>query len=402
MGGTVLGERPPRRNDIDWLRIAAVLLLIPYHTARCFNWEEDFYIKNDPPWQPAQRIVDFVGPWHMSLLFLLAGSAIWLAFRHRGPGQYVGERAKRLLIPFFFGLVVIVPPQTWWGYMWHGKGDLSYWAYYPKFWTTVDENIEGFQGGFSTGQLWFILFLFVSSLVGLPIFLWLKHRASGRAVERGLGRLSQVPGLLLLVPALILVLPWLEKDDDMSGQPWIGFFIVVVLGFMLLGDERIGRVIDRDWVWLLGVGLAASVLYIWAEPRAGGWGYELRSAMYVGMKYLYEIGVWGMILGLLGLGRRFLTGGGAVLRYSTEAAYPFYILHQTVVIGVAYIVCGWGWPAWSKFTVIVVVSLGLTLGIYEVAVRRWKPIRFLFGMKPKKRAAPAAPPGAGPAAAPAS
>ena len=70
-GGNVLGERPPRRNDIDWLRIAAVLLLIPYHTARCFNWEEDFYVKNDPPWQPAQRFVDFVGPWHMSFVGLL-------------------------------------------------------------------------------------------------------------------------------------------------------------------------------------------------------------------------------------------------------------------------------------------------------------------------------------------
>ncbi len=63
--------------------------------------------------------------------------------------------------------------------------------------------------------------------------------------------------------------------------------------------------------------------------------------MYVGMKYLYEIGVWGMILGLLGLGHRFMTGGGPVLRYATEAAYPFYILHQTVIIGVAYTVCGW-------------------------------------------------------------
>ena len=400
MGGTVLGERPPRRNDIDWLRIAAVLLLIPYHTARCFNWDEDFYVKNDPSWQPAQRFVEFVNPWQMSLLFLLAGAGTWLAFRHRGPGEYVGERAKRLLIPFVFGLIVIVPPQTWWGYMWHGKGDISYWDYYPKFWTTVDENVEGFQGGFSPGQLWFILFLFVSSLVGLPIFLWLKNRASGKAVQRGLGRLSQVPGLLLLVPALILVLPWLEKDDDMSGQPWIGLFIIVILGFMLLGDERIGRVIDRDWVWLLGVGLTASILYIWAEPRAGGWGYELRNAVYVGMKYLYEIGVWGMILGLLGLGHRFMTGGGPVLRYATEAAYPFYILHQTVIIGVAYTVCGWSWAPWAKFTLVAIASLGLTMGIYEIAVRRWGPVRFLFGMKPARRAATATP--AEPAAPPAS
>ena len=52
----------------------------------------------------------------MSLLFLLAGAASWLAFRYRSGGQYAGERFKRLLVPFIFGVLVIVPPQTWLAY----------------------------------------------------------------------------------------------------------------------------------------------------------------------------------------------------------------------------------------------------------------------------------------------
>jgi fucose 4-O-acetylase-like acetyltransferase len=400
MGGTVLGERPPRRNDIDWLRIAAVLLLIPYHTARVFNWEEDFYVKNDPTSDAAQRFVDFAGSWHMSFLFLLAGAASWLAFRHRGGLQYAGERAKRLLVPFVFGLVVIVPPQTWLAYRWHGKGDISFWDYYPKFWTTADENLEGYQGGFTPGHLWFVFALFAFSLVGLPLFLWLRNRASGRRVLGGFGRLAQVPGLVLLVPAAILVLPWYLMGDDLSGQPPIGFFVVVVLGFMLFGDERIGRAIDRSWIWMLAVGVTADIVYMWAEPRAGDlWD---TAAGYFGMRLLYEIGVWGTMLGLLGLGHRFLTAGGAVLRYATEAAYPFYILHQTVIVAVAYVVCAWDWPVWAKFALIAVASLALSVGMYEVAVRRWGPVRFLFGMKSRKRAAPAAPPEPVPPPAPAS
>jgi peptidoglycan/LPS O-acetylase OafA/YrhL len=93
-----------------------------------------------------------------------------------------------------------------------------------------------------------------------------------------------------------------------------------------------------------------------------------------------------------------MTAGGRVLRYSTEAAYPFYILHQTVLIGVAYVVCQWAWAPWAKFTLIIVASLGLTLGIYEVAVRRWGPVRFLFGMKPRRRATTPAQPAVPPAA----
>jgi peptidoglycan/LPS O-acetylase OafA/YrhL len=210
--------------------------------------------------------------------------------------------------------------------------------------------------------------------------------------------------LLLLMTALVLVLPWLETEEDQSGQPPFGFFLIIILGFMLLADARVGRTIDRDWVWLLGVGLVASVVYIWAEPRAGAWGDDWghEDTVYVAMKTLYEIGVWGMMLGLLGLGHRFLMGGGHVLKYSTEAAYPFYILHQTVIVGVAYVVCGWDWPAAAKFFIVAAVSLGLTLAIYEVVVRRWGPVRFLFGMKPKKRPAPAAPPEPVPPPAPAS
>ena len=375
------GGAQARRYDIDWLRIAAVLLLIPYHTARVFNWEEDWYIKNVPTDVLAQRFIDFVGPWHMSLLFLLAGAASWLAFRYRSGARYAGERFKRLLIPFVFGVLVIVPPQTWLAYNSHHGTDLSYWEYLPKFFTTV-ESLEGFQGGFTVGHLWFILFLFVFSLVSLPLFLWLRNRG-GRRVVRAFGRAAQAPALLILLPVLVLVLPWLENEDDFSGQPPIGLFLVFVLGFLLLADDRVGRVIDRHWWWILGLGVAASVAYIWAEPRAGGWPDTV--AVFAGMKTLYEVGVWCMILGLLGLGHRFFTASGPAWSYATEAAYPFYILHQTVIVLIAYVVVQWGVGIPLKYGLIAATSFVLTLAVYEVAVRRWRFVRPLFGMKPKRR-----------------
>ncbi|MBE0528864.1 MAG: acyltransferase [Thermoleophilia bacterium] len=375
-------EKSARRRDIDWLRIAAVLLLIPFHTARVFNWEEDFYIKNVPTDVPAQRFIDFVGPWHMSLLFLLAGAASWLAFRFRSGGQYAEERFRRLLIPFIFGVLVIVPPQTWLAYNTHQGEDLTYWEYLPTFFTTADEGLEGYAGGFTPGHMWFVLFLFVFSLVALPLFLWLRNRG-GRRVVTGLGRLWQNPAALILVPALVLVLPWYVMEDDLSGQPPIGFFLLVVLGFVLLGDERIYRTIGRHWTWILCLGVAASIAYIWAEPRAGDWSYD--AAVFAGMRILYEIGVWCVILGLLGLAQRFFTAGGPVLGYATEAAYPFYILHQTVIVIIAYFVVQWDWAVGLKFAAIAVASFALSLLIYEVAVRRWGPVRFLFGMKPRKK-----------------
>ena len=104
-----------RRYDIDWLRIAAVLLLIPFHTARVFNVGEDLYAKNPQLSDALERFIVFVGPWHMSLLFVLAGAATWFALGFRSGGRYAGERLQRLLVPFLFGLVVIIPPQAYVG-----------------------------------------------------------------------------------------------------------------------------------------------------------------------------------------------------------------------------------------------------------------------------------------------
>ena len=99
-----------RRYDLDWLRILAVLLLIPFHTARLFDFWEPNYVKNAELSAGLTYQIAFIGPWHMPLLFLLAGAATWYALDFRSDGDYVRERFKRLLVPLAFGVLVIVPP----------------------------------------------------------------------------------------------------------------------------------------------------------------------------------------------------------------------------------------------------------------------------------------------------
>lgn len=79
-----------RRNDLDWLRILAVLLLIPFHTARIFDTLDPFFIKNSDlsNWLTYIVIV-FLNKWHMPLLFLVAGASTWYALRSRSCSKYV-------------------------------------------------------------------------------------------------------------------------------------------------------------------------------------------------------------------------------------------------------------------------------------------------------------------------
>ena len=81
------------------------------------------------------------------------------------------------------------------------------------------------------------------------------------------------------------------------------------------------------------------------------------------------------------LGQRYLNFTNRVLQYANEAAYPFYILHQTVIIIIGYFVVRWNVNLWLKYGVIAIGALVMTLLLYEVCVRRTKVTRFLFGMK---------------------
>lgn len=372
----------PRRYDLDWLRAAAVLLLIPFHTARVFNADEDFYVKNVPRDDVSERFIAVVGPWHMSLLFTLAGAATWLAFRSRDGRAYAGERFRRLLVPFAVGVPVLVLPQTWLAYRTHHAPGMSYPEYVPRFFTTADADLSGYAGGFTPGHLWFIAALFVFSLVALPLFLSLHH-GRARGALGGAARAWRSPGWLIAIPVALLVVTWFAGRDDLSGQNPIGFLVLFVLGFAVAGAATPEGTLGRHWPWILGLGAVASAAYIVLEPHTGD--APAGVAALAGVKALYELGVWAVILGLLGLARRFACHGGAAWRYASEAAYPFYLLHQTVIVAVAYEAVRWDVASPLKYVVIALASTAGSLVLYEVAVRRWAPMRVLFGMRPRPR-----------------
>jgi hypothetical protein len=86
-------------------------------------------------------------------------------------------------------------------------------------------------------------------------------------------------------------------------------------------------------------------------------------------------------MAILGFGKTKLNFTNRFLRYAIEAAFPFYILHQTVIVVIGYYAVQWDTGIAVKFIFINLAGLAGTVAIYEVAVRRIPPMRFLFGMK---------------------
>jgi glucans biosynthesis protein C len=360
-----------RRYDLDALRVLAVLLLIPFHSARVFDVFDPFYVKNPQTSDGLSwAVVAFLNPWHMPLLFVLAGTATWLALGHRGPKAYLGERTRRLLIPFLFGILVIVPPQGFLASRFRGS-DASVGGFLGDYWT-VEGDLSGYTGSFTPAHLWFIGYLFIFSLVALPL------------LARWRGRPLRARWLLFAMPLVLLAANELPAPNDGPQNPWYSLALFVA-GFLLVADQHAERAVQRHWRPLL-LAAAATMTTVLLVSSAGiddrwGDGWLLPA----GFALLEQVNTWIWVLVLLGAGRALLGAPVRGLRYAGEASFPFYVLHQTVIVAVAYVVVAWDLAVWQKFAIVCLAATALTLLLYEVAVRRTNPTRWLFGMRPLRR-----------------
>lgn len=364
-------SKPQRRWDIDWLRVLAVLLLFFYHPARIFYTYGGWYIQNWEKSKALSNIALFIEHWHMPLFFLLAGVSTWFALDFRSGRQYVKERFIRLFVPLVFGILVIVPPQIYFELLNSGRVSLSlesYVDFYPHY-------FDGrYTGDFDMGHLWFIFYLFLFSLVMLPLFLFFK-RDTGQRVIGALARFLSLPGMIFLLAIPAMVANYLMLDFYPNPIYFLAFFF---LGYVLVADTRFDEAIARHKgiALVLGVGLFVVWLSLVTRGKISqNWMQPIPR----------DLIAWFCLVAILGYGKKFLSFTNGFLRYTGEASYPVYILHQTVIVIIAYYVVQWQAGVLTKFLVIVAASLAATFALYDVAVKRTNVTRFLFGMRLKRK-----------------
>jgi hypothetical protein len=167
-----------------------------------------------------------------------------------------------------------------------------------------------------------------------------------------------------------------------------------VLGYILYSDERFSAAIARDWPLALVLALASSagMLLLFGSGTSAvfdivfGYGSTALlkvtrfQLLYVLGSTLFRLNTWTFLILVLGLAQKYLGARSLFLTYASRASATVYILHQTVIILVAFYVVQWRIDILPKFIVILVVSLALTVALYEL-FRRWTVTRFLFGLK---------------------
>jgi glucan biosynthesis protein C len=369
-----------RRYDLDWLRVLAFSLLILYHTGMIFvGWK--FHLMSRPSSPALELPMEFLNQWRMPLLFVISGVGVAFALSRRTAGQFVAERLQRLLLPLVFGMLVVVVPQVYYERLAQGASYTSLLDFYPHY-------FEGTypKGNFTWNHLWFIAYLLPFSLLSLPIFLQLRKpyaQAMLAKLDRWLSRSGNV--LLFALPLVLIQLLlrpyWPDTRNLVSDWFNFAFYLTLFLYGYLLGPlAGFWQAAERLRYVALALGLAAFSFYYWGDDYY----YELLGDAI--KRSVEAFNCWCWILVCVGFGRRYLNRKSPLLQRANEAVYPFYILHQTVLICLGYYVLQWPASNAAKFLIISVGTFGLTLFLYVALVQRFTVLRMLFGLKP---AAPA-------------
>lgn len=92
------------------------------------------------------------------------------------------------------------------------------------------------------------------------------------------------------------------------------------------------------------------------------------------------------IVAILGYGARCLNRGGPVLRYLTVGVFPFYIVHQTIIVVVAHNLSSLGLPQPLEAGLVIVATFAGCFAAYEAA-RRAGWLGLWLGVQPMSRRA---------------
>jgi hypothetical protein len=258
------------------------------------------------------------------------------------------------------------------------------------------EGIYGIGGNFALFgmHLWYLLVLFVFSLLAYPLFRWLKSE-TGTRVLNAITRFLAMPGMVYLLAIPVMVIFSTVNPDSFLGRrdfggwglmTYIPFFLY---GFVIVSDEGLQQRIQQ-WRWVSLVAAILTLCVTFAVWASGG-DPAYNTPRYTLVWSLFSLVSWCWILTFLGFGMRHLTKNTPFLQYTNEAVLPFYVMHQTVILGVGYFVMNMPIPDLAKFIINAVISFTIIAVVYEFLVRRVNVLRFLFGMKPLLRATASAP-----------
>ncbi len=335
-----------RRYDLDYLRTLVILLLFPVHTFMIWNsFGEKYYIW-DKANQALSTLIVLVNPWMMPLLFVIAGISAKYSLQKRSPSQFLRERFRRLMIPFLIGLILLIPLQTlmarkyFFGYTGGIIENICY------FFTHVSD-FSGNDGCFSPGHLWFLLYLFIISLIALVII----HYMNLKQWSDKLRKLSFYQIILLFIPI------WLFYYLGNIGGYSLGkYLILYLIGYYILSEDEILSCCKEKRNYLM-------IMFAAGEIILGVLFYRFS---YYGDGLVHLVG-WLGVLACMTMAQRIQYHPGKSIGFFNRQSFSIYYYHMPILIIWAYIVLTY-LSAWNLSVLLILFGSFLLTMVWVMVI----------------------------------
>lgn len=366
-----------RKHYLDNLRWMIILILFPYHTLLLYSSFSSVYFNTANNVFANAFILTF-NPWFMQLLFAIAGIATYYSLKKRNTMKYLKERVSKLLIPMISGIIFVIPISSYFGFLYNGYGG----SFLSLWWNIISNWLYYLGNGLLLGPLWFLLYLFIISLVAIPIIIKYKNGKWKIPIEK-----VTIPKLILLVFPLAIGSYFLNLYAEVSI---VQFFLLFIFGYFFLSDDSVQQKLEeKRWPLFISF-LILIIFYVTltlnnTSSTVNAVNIIMSSFNSNILKFLLKMFnnliLWLGVLGIIGMGKHYLEFKNSISLYLSAASFPIYIFHIVWIYMFAYYLVRWI-PNQMVLQVILIMTLSFMLTIATIEVmKRTRITRFLFGIK---------------------
>lgn len=376
---------------IDWLRILAILTVFFFHTSHFFDpiyW----HVKNPQQSESVLLFLGFVNLWIMPLFFFLSGASG--VFGTRKPFlSFLKSKTLRLLVPYLMGVLLLIPPQKYVEALGNHKFSGGYFDFLQSYFSG---GIINYPMGFDTlwigaisYHLWFLGHLFLISILFYHLMKYIDTKG-----EKLMNRINQMisftgGAVLLFIPVAIAgVLLKKHFPNYTSWADFAKYALFFFLGFLCTTNEGLKQSLLKSRFVALAIGLILTVMYFASfAVKESTFGQLFQNnqvySFYAFQEAAGALVTWCWIIFIVATGMKYFNKDSKYRQALNEAVLPFYILHQTVLLLIGYVVVQWDWGNWGKFGFIAVSALFTISVIYMLVIKPFNLSRLIFGMNKK-------------------
>jgi surface polysaccharide O-acyltransferase-like enzyme len=275
-----------------------------------------------------------------------------------------------------------IPIQVYVEYLQKGRVTGSYFEFYPSVWNLVPYP----DGSLTWSHMWFIVYLLTFIILLLPFFSIMKIKI----IEKYKDKFSNIVSSKYLILLVFLILYsiyylfYLKYPEQGSlVDDWFVFnssITYLILGYLFASSNKFWDNCERYRNISLSIAVLTSITlfinyYVPNNlPKKDG----LNTQLYF---ILDSLQIWSIILTIIGFAKKYLNSSSKILHYLNQAVFPFFIIHQTIIVALGYWIVQLKTSILSKYLLLSIFSSLLIYTLYEYVIRRTKLTRFLYGMK---------------------